>query len=95
MKKLSSLMILALVIAMLPTFAMAQKGPAVEVVGDNSTAVAVPSGYPAASLPEALLYDNGPLVTHPGGGYSGVDASVLQRNVGLNTYGFGNQYLNG
>ncbi|HNS52821.1 MAG TPA: hypothetical protein PKO09_16775 [Anaerolineae bacterium] len=95
MRKLSTLMILMLVMAMLPTFATAQKGPAVEVVGDDNTAVAIPSGYPAANLPEALLYDNGPLVTHPGQGYMGADASVLQTNLGLSTYGFGNQYSYG
>jgi hypothetical protein len=44
---------------------------------------------------QAVLWDNGPLVTHPGGGYNGEDASVLQTNLGLNTYGFGNQFLNG
>jgi len=95
MKKLYSLMILVLVVAMLPMGVTAQKAPAVEVVGDSSTAAAVPSGYPAAIIPEALLYDNGPLVTHPGGGYSGEDASVLQTNLGLNTYGFGNQFSYG
>lgn len=38
-----------------------------------------------------VLWDNGPLVTHPGGGYNGNDASVLQSSLGLNTYGFGVQ----
>ncbi|MBN2571432.1 MAG: T9SS type A sorting domain-containing protein [Ignavibacteriales bacterium] len=42
-----------------------------------------------------VLYDNGPLVTHPGLGYNGADGSALQTLLGLNTYGFGNQYLNG
>jgi hypothetical protein len=37
--------------------------------------------------PLALLFDNGPLVTHPGGGFGGADASVLQNTV-LNTYGY-------
>ncbi|MBX2990433.1 MAG: T9SS type A sorting domain-containing protein [Bacteroidetes bacterium] len=37
--------------------------------------------------PLALLYDNGPLVTHPGGGLGGADASSLQNTV-LNTYGY-------
>jgi|GEM_PF-806865 len=36
-----------------------------------------------------LLWDNGPLITHPGGGYNGSDLSVLQSSLGLNTYGFG------
>ena len=44
---------------------------------------------------QAVLYDNGPLVTHPGGGYSGADASALQTALGMTIYGFGNQYLNG
>ena len=48
-----------------------------------------------ASLPAfagAILYDNGPLVTHPGGGYGGADASRLQANsLGMSTIGFGNQ----
>lgn len=34
----------------------------------------------------ALLFDNGPLVTHPGGGFGGADASALQNTV-LNSYG--------
>ena len=42
----------------------------------------------------AVLWDNGPLVTHPGD-CSGMDASRLQSNLGLNTYGFGNQFIYG
>ncbi len=41
--------------------------------------------------PEAVLYDNGPLVTNPGAGAGGADASALQTALGLSTYGFGNQ----
>jgi hypothetical protein len=41
--------------------------------------------------PEVVLYDNGPLVTHPGGGAGGADASALQTALGLTTYGAGNQ----
>ena len=37
------------------------------------------------------LYDNGPLITHPGGGFGGADASALQTGLGMGTYGFGNQ----
>ncbi len=36
----------------------------------------------------AVLYDNGPLVTNPGGG---ADLSALQSGIGLGTYGFGTQ----
>jgi subtilisin-like proprotein convertase family protein len=37
-----------------------------------------------------VLYDNGPFVTHPGGGGGGADASRLQTtSLGMNTLGFG------
>jgi subtilisin-like proprotein convertase family protein len=45
--------------------------------------------------PDAVLYDNGPLVTHPGGGAGGADASALQTALGLTTYGAGNQMAAG
>jgi hypothetical protein len=41
--------------------------------------------------PQDLLWDNGPLVTHPGGGAGGADASALQITLTMNTYGFGHQ----
>ncbi|MBI4917884.1 MAG: hypothetical protein HY825_18745 [Acidobacteria bacterium] len=39
----------------------------------------------------SVLYDNGPLVTHPGGGAGGADVSALQTALGMTTYGAGNQ----
>ena len=47
-------------------------------------------GGPTASI----LFDNGPLVTHPAGGFAGADASALQTGLGMGTYGFGHQVLN-
>ena len=44
---------------------------------------------------EAVLHDNGPLVTHPGGGFGGADASALQTAIGLNVYGFGHAVATG
>lgn len=41
---------------------------------------------------DSVIWDNGPLVTHPGGGYSGNDLSVLQTSLGLNTDGFGHSH---
>ena len=38
-----------------------------------------------------VLYDNGPFVTHPGGGAGGADASALQTALGMGTYGYGHQ----
>ena len=52
----------------------------------------------ASSDPDKLvLFDNGPLITHPGGGFGGADASVLQSVSGpaLTTYGFGAQQTAG
>lgn len=41
---------------------------------------------------EDVLFDNGPLVNLPGGGFGGADASVLQStSLGMGTYGFGAQ----
>lgn len=44
-----------------------------------------------AGVESVVLWDNGPLVTHPGGGYNGADASRLQTDLAMNTLGFGNQ----
>ncbi|HOC42238.1 MAG TPA: hypothetical protein PKJ99_04385 [Thermoanaerobaculales bacterium] len=49
----------------------------------------------AWSSPDAVIYDNGPLVTHPGGGAGGADASALQTALGMNTYGAGAQFSAG
>jgi hypothetical protein len=38
-----------------------------------------------------IIYDNGPLVTHPGGGFGGADASAVQTGLGMSIYGFGHQ----
>jgi hypothetical protein len=38
------------------------------------------------------IFSSGPLVTHPGAGSGGADASALQTGLGMGTYGFGNQY---
>jgi hypothetical protein len=43
------------------------------------------------AYPDAVLYDNGPLVTNPGGGAGGADVSALQTGIGMDTYGFGYQ----
>lgn len=63
-----------------------------DLVGDFEPAgVPVPEyGIPTFTLPEAVLWDNGPLITHPGG-CGGTDASRLQTDLAMNTLGFGNQ----
>ena len=67
---------------------------ATEEVG--AAAPAQPAPAPAGPvttwvLPEAVLWDNGPLVTHPGGGSGGADASAVQTALSMSTYGFGDQ----
>ncbi len=43
-----------------------------------------------------LSYDNGPLVTHPGGGADGLDASAVQNtSLGLDLLGFAHQFSSG
>jgi uncharacterized repeat protein (TIGR01451 family) len=42
----------------------------------------------------AVLWDNGPLITHPGA-CSDMDASRLQTGLGMNTLGFGHQLIYG
>ena len=96
------LMILTLLAALLPISAAAQgDGPAAQettanpalpsardlkLASDGPAAPAAPAANPAA-----ILYDNGPLTTHPGGGAGGADASAVQTALGNSTYGFGMQ----
>jgi hypothetical protein len=74
-------------------------GEASEVVGAQAPALGgAPSAIGLASkpyAPTAILFDNDPLVTHPGGGAGGADASALQTSLGMNTYGFGHQVSSG
>ncbi|HSN53821.1 MAG TPA: hypothetical protein VLT32_04075 [Candidatus Sulfomarinibacteraceae bacterium] len=61
---------------------------------DEQLPAKVPDWFPETvtwDAPDAILYDNGPLVTHPGGGAGGADASALQTNLLMNTLGAGAQ----
>ncbi len=62
---------------------------------DGREGTGVPAPLTDWAMPQAIAYDNGLLVTHPGGGFGGADASALQTALGLNTYGFGAQVSNG
>ena len=102
------LAILALLVAMVPMGAAAQPAAptsaAAELVGseqlptardaklilDGPTAPAAPPANPAA-----ILFDNGPLTTHPGGGFGGANASAVQTALGLTTFGFGHAITSG
>lgn len=48
----------------------------------------VPIWHPSRDV----LWDNGPLVTHPGGAAGGADGSVVQTSLGMTLYGFGHQF---
>lgn len=45
----------------------------------------------AGGAAQVVLYDNGPLITHPGEGVEGADVSALQSALGMTTYGHGAQ----
>ena len=49
----------------------------------------------AGSASAVNLWDNGPLITHPGGGVGGADFSLLQTDLAMNTLGFGHQFYYG
>ncbi len=89
-----------------PTEVVGPFPPILDPVGPGDASVAeervgdvppgkTPTWYPERGPwagPEAVIYDNGPLVTHPGGGAGGADASALQDvSLGLTIYGFGAQ----
>ncbi|HNB50776.1 MAG TPA: proprotein convertase P-domain-containing protein, partial [Anaerolineales bacterium] len=68
---------------------------ATETVDASEAYVSVASPLSNYEAPTAVLYDNGPLVTHPGGGAGGADESRLQNSTLLmGTIGFGHQVLN-
>src|SRR5688572_20559558 len=62
----------------------------------SSTLLLFTTGVVAQS---ALLYDNGSIVTHPGGGAGGLDVSALDNTSTYhpphNVYGFGAQWVSG
>ncbi|MDH4070395.1 MAG: T9SS type A sorting domain-containing protein [Ignavibacteria bacterium] len=53
--------------------------------------VTSPITVPSPVSTEDVLYDNGPLITHPGGGFGGADASAVQTSLLMSVYGFGHQ----
>ncbi len=64
-------------------------GEAADVVGAAVPQGPAPASLPGApwEMPEVVLYDNGPLVTHPGGGAGGADASAVQTALAMTLYG--------
>ncbi|MEN8163894.1 MAG: hypothetical protein ABFS37_07180 [Acidobacteriota bacterium] len=86
---------LAIVVLILAVPAWAEN--ALEIVDPEEVVTSLPPdpGAPMWDGPRAVLYDNGPFVTHTGTGVGGADESWLQTDLGLNTLGSGHQFLNG
>lgn len=64
--------------------------PAVPALRDPRSGAHGSGVAPASAVrPNAVLYDNGPLVTHPGAGAGGADASATQTALGNSIFGFG------
>jgi len=51
-------------------------------------------GPPLWEAPGAVLFDNGPLVNSPGGGFGGADRSYIESALGHTLFGWGHQILN-
>jgi hypothetical protein len=92
-------MFLFIALAMISIFAYSQEGVYDLWVPGDESVVSPPVNQngqrTVMDLPtNPVLYDNGPLITHSGGGNGGADASVLQTNLGMTTYGLGHQIVN-
>jgi len=79
-------------------FADDQRATAVDAynpahVTDAPQSPAQPFAKPTPPSTQAILYDNGPIITHPGGGAGGADGSALQTALSLTIFGFGHQGL--
>jgi hypothetical protein len=68
-------------------------GSELEIFNPAEVSTSQSSPLTSWEWPEALLYDNGPLITHPGAGVGGADVSALQVSaLGMNTLGAGHQF---
>jgi uncharacterized repeat protein (TIGR01451 family) len=84
-----SLAPLAPVVVSAPAFAGQLPEGATDEFDSSEANVSVAAPLSDYQAPTAVLYDNGPLVTHPGGGGGGADASRLQNSsLLMSTLGF-------
>lgn len=81
---------LAVVLMALPLYATDR-----DVADDSPFVVNPPDGLTDWEWGRIVLYDNGPLVTNPGGGSGGADISEVQTGLGMTIYGFGHQVSSG
>ena len=88
MRSLKTLVVFAM--AIVGTFGMVGvvAGQALEDISATSAPGPPPNfNVPMWDGPDVVLFDNGPLVTHPGGGGGGADASALQTALLMTTFG--------
>jgi hypothetical protein len=92
-KKLLGIVVVLLVVAAVPMWA----GNDRDVVNPADPIVVNPPdpNAPVWEGPRDLLYDSGPVVTHPGGGAGGADASAVQTALLMSVYGFGHALSTG
>ena len=93
MKRILGCVAVLLLVAAVPMWAANE----LDIVNPAEPYVPIPPdpNAPMWTGPEYVLYDNGPLVTHPGGGAGGADASALQTSLSMSILGFGHQLING
>ena len=80
----------AMCVAAVPGWAGSERDVADPLAPPGSVKPADPNS-PVWDGPRAVLFDNGPLVSHPGAGVGGADESWLQTALGMTIYGFGHQ----
>ncbi|WP_337865892.1 T9SS type A sorting domain-containing protein [Ignavibacterium sp.] len=86
-----------LAVLLLTSFTLFSQDNSKEVARDRNFSEPQKLEYQTIPLEgsEAVLFDNGPLVTLPGGGCLGGDASILDGTLGLTVFGFGAQHSSG
>ncbi|MCX7612383.1 MAG: T9SS type A sorting domain-containing protein [Ignavibacterium sp.] len=86
MRKISSYISLFVLLLNLSLFAQDAKEVAFPVQDENKVNLNLQTVFPKYG--ENVLFNNGPLVTLPGGGCAGGDASILDQTLGLTVFGF-------
>ncbi len=87
------LLLLSAVVVQAQQVDMADNVNSTPALLDEQIAIDKISTYGGPS--DAIIFDNGPFITHPTGGFGGAAASALQASLGLSIFGFGAQQTAG